>query len=80
MKSRYSNKYNAFIDSLYIEELCDSNNIIQLIECSNQFGHMPNFYAYANNKKIDTTFLLYIDIDNENEVDKAIELIDMMTL
>ena len=80
MTTRYFHKYNAFVDSMYIEELCDSDDIKYLIECSNEFGYLPNFKAFANNKKIDTTFLLYIDIDNEEEVNRAIELIDMMTL
>ena len=80
LKSRYTNKYNAFVDGMEIYELADTNDFIAFAEICNEYGHLSNFYAYANNVKIDTAFLVYIDLDDDDEVNKAIELIDMMTL
>jgi len=81
--SRYENKYNAFIDSMYIEELCDTNNFAEFIEMYQRFGHHCNFCGYANNKSLDNdflTFLIYIDIDNKDELMRAEELINAITL
>lgn len=80
LTSRYSNKYNAFVDSMYIEELCDTNDIYHFVEICQRFNYLPNFYAYVNDTKIDTTFFIYIDTENDEELDRLAELLDDMTL
>lgn len=81
--SRYTHKYNAFIDALYIEELCDTDNFAEFVEMFQRFGHHRSFNGYVNETKLDNDFLVfltYIDIDNEDELARAEELINAIAL
>ena len=81
--SRYENKYNAFIDALYIVELCDTNDFAEFVEMFQTYGYNCSFNGYVNDTKLDNDFLVflnYIDINNKDELTRAEELIDAIAL
>lgn len=51
--NRYSKKYNAFIDGLYIIELCDTDDEKEFFEIVEIYGKEPGFTAYINDKKLE---------------------------
>lgn len=61
MTDRYSNKYVAFIDGLYIIELCDTNNIIEFFNILDKYENFPGFVAYVNGIEIQPKFKKSID-------------------
>ena len=78
--SRYEHKYNAFIDALYICELCDTDDFDEFYEECIMYAYTDGFNAYVNGIRVDdVTFLDNIDICDDEEVNKTIELLDMMT-
>ena len=78
--SRYHGKYNAFIDSMYIEELCDTDEFGMFIEMVHRYSYHPNFYAYVNGVKVNAEWLINIEIDNDEDMNRAEELLNIITL
>lgn len=52
MESRYSHKYNAFLDGLYIIELCDTDDEEEYLEIVEEYGQEAGFVAYIDGKEI----------------------------
>lgn len=80
MARRFHNKYTAFIDGMYVHDVCDTNDIYHFVEICQIYNYLPNFFAYANGKRIDTIFFIYIDAEEEEELERLEELLDYMTL
>ncbi len=52
MTSRYHNTYVAFLDGLYIIELCDTNDKKEFLEIVKEYGKYPGFVAYIKEERI----------------------------
>ncbi len=53
MTDRYNHKYVAFIDGLYIEELCDTDNIEEFTQICIEYGKSNGFRAFIDDKEIE---------------------------
>lgn len=53
LTSRYEHKYNAFIDGLYICELCDTDNKEEFEEVVKEYGNANGFTAFINGEEIE---------------------------
>lgn len=52
LTSRYNHKYNAFLDELYIIELCDTDDLKEFLEIVKEFGNKPSFVAYVDDERV----------------------------
>ena len=52
MTSRFNHKYVAFIDGLYINDLCDTDNEEEFLEVVEEYGQESGFIAYVDDKRV----------------------------
>ena len=52
MESRYNNKYVAFLDTLYIIDLCDTDDEEEFLEIVEEYGQGAGFVAYVDGKRV----------------------------
>lgn len=54
LTSRYEHRYNAFIDALYICELCDTDDKEEFDEVVREYGKENGFTAYIDGVEVKT--------------------------
>lgn len=52
MTSRYNHKYVAFIDGLYINELCDTDDEKEFFSIVKEYGQVAGFVAYIGDERL----------------------------
>jgi len=52
MTDRYSHRYVAFIDGLYIVDLCDTEDKAEFEEICKEYGNERGFVAYIDDEEV----------------------------